>query len=43
MREEQIKKLEEIEENNLSRWPLTFNKESFELEWSHLINDDAMM
>jgi len=43
MREEQIKKLEEIEENNLSRWPLTFDKESFELEWSHLINDDAMM
>ena len=43
MRDEQIKKLEEIEQKNLSRWPLTFEKESFEHEWSHLLDDDAMM
>jgi len=44
MRDEQIKKLEEIELNNLSRWPLTAGvRESFEREWSHLLDDDTMM
>ena len=43
MRDEQIEKLEQIEQNNLSRWPLTAGIESFEREWSHLLDDDTMM